>query len=57
MIVIVEGIPTVIEQRYDLFVWCMLLVDGGGWWWNPTKTQVCLFHMRNRECGKQINIS
>ena len=24
---------------------------------NPTKTQVSLFHLRNRECGKQLNIS
>ena len=24
---------------------------------NPTKTQVNLFHLRNRECGKQLNIS
>ena len=24
---------------------------------NPTKTQVSLFHLRNRECGKQFNIS
>ena len=24
---------------------------------NPTKTQVSLFHMRNRECGKQHNIN
>ena len=24
---------------------------------NPTKTQVSLFHPRNRECGKQLNIS
>ena len=24
---------------------------------NPTKTQVSLFHQRNRECGKQLNIS
>ena len=24
---------------------------------NPTKTQVSLFHLRNRECGKQHNIS
>ena len=24
---------------------------------NPTKTQVRLFHLRNRECGKQLNIS
>ena len=23
---------------------------------NPTKTQVSLFHLRNRECGKQLNI-
>ena len=23
----------------------------------PTKTQVSLFHLRNRECGKQLNIS
>ena len=23
---------------------------------NPMKTQVSLFHLRNRECGKQINI-
>ena len=24
---------------------------------NPAKTQVSLFHLRNRECGKQLNIS
>ena len=24
---------------------------------NPTKTQVSLFHLRNHECGKQLNIS
>ena len=24
---------------------------------NPTKTQVSLFHLRNGECGKQLNIS
>ena len=24
---------------------------------NPTKTQVSLFHLRNRDCGKQLNIS
>ena len=24
---------------------------------NPTKRQVSLFHLRNRECGKQLNIS
>ena len=24
---------------------------------NPTKTQVSLFHLRNRECGKQLKIS
>ena len=24
---------------------------------NPTKTQVSLFHLWNRECGKQLNIS
>ena len=24
---------------------------------NPPKTQVSLFHLRNRECGKQLNIS
>ena len=24
---------------------------------NPTKTQVSLFHLRNRECGKQLNIN
>ena len=24
---------------------------------NPTKTQVSPFHLRNRECGKQLNIS
>ena len=24
---------------------------------NPTKTQVSLLHMRNRECGKPLNIS
>ena len=24
---------------------------------NPTKTQASLFHLRNRECGKQLNIS
>ena len=24
---------------------------------NPTKTQVSLFHLRKRECGKQLNIS
>ena len=24
---------------------------------NPTKTSVSLFHLRNRECGKQLNIS
>ena len=24
---------------------------------NPTKKQVSLFHLRNRECGKQLNIS
>ena len=24
---------------------------------NPTKTQVSLFHLRNCECGKQLNIS
>ena len=24
---------------------------------NPTKTQVSLIHLRNRECGKQLNIS
>ena len=24
---------------------------------NPTKTQVSLYHLRNRECGKQLNIS
>ena len=24
---------------------------------NPTKTQVSLFHLQNRECGKQFNIS
>ena len=24
---------------------------------NPTNTQVSLFHLRNRECGKQLNIS
>ena len=29
MIVIVEAIVTVVEQRYDLYSWCMLLVDGG----------------------------
>ena len=29
MIVIVEGIVTVVEQRYDLYSWYMLLVDGG----------------------------
>ena len=29
MIVIVEGIVTVVEQMYDLYSWYMLLVDGG----------------------------
>ena len=29
MIVIVEGIVTVVGQRYDLYSWYMLLVDGG----------------------------
>ena len=29
MIVIVEGIVTVAEQRYDLYSWYMLLVVGG----------------------------
>ena len=29
MIVIVEGIVTVVEQRCDLYSWYMLLVDGG----------------------------
>ena len=29
MIVIVEGMVTVVEQRYDLYSRCMLLVDGG----------------------------
>ena len=29
MIVIVEGIVTVVEQRYDLYSWYMLLVVGG----------------------------
>ena len=29
MIVIVEGIVTVVEQRYDLYSWYVLLVDGG----------------------------
>ena len=29
MIVIVEDIITVVEQRYDLYSWYMLLVDGG----------------------------
>ena len=29
MIVIVAGIVTVVEQRYDLYSWYMLLVDGG----------------------------
>ena len=29
MIVIVEGIVTVVEQRYDLHSWYMLLMDGG----------------------------
>ena len=29
MIVIVEGIVTVVEQRYDLYSWYMLLVDVG----------------------------
>ncbi len=29
MIDIVEGIVTVVEQRYDLYSWYMLLVDGG----------------------------
>ena len=29
MIVIVEGIVTVVEQRYDLYTWYVLLVDGG----------------------------
>ena len=29
MIVIVEGIVTVVEQRYDLYPWYMLLVVGG----------------------------
>ena len=29
MIVIVEGIVTVVEQRYDLYSWYLLLVDGG----------------------------
>ena len=24
---------------------------------NPTNTQVSLFHLRNRECGKQLNVS
>ena len=24
---------------------------------NPTKTQISLFHLRSRECGKQLNIS
>ena len=28
MIVIVEGIVTVVEQRYDLYSWYVLLVDG-----------------------------
>ena len=29
MTVIVEGIATVVEQRYDLYSWYVLLVDGG----------------------------
>ena len=29
MIVIVEGIVTVVEQMYDLYSWYVLLVDGG----------------------------
>ena len=29
MIIIVDGIVTVVEQRYDLYSWYMLLVDGG----------------------------
>ena len=29
MTVIVEGIVTVVEQRYDLYSWYVLLVDGG----------------------------
>ena len=29
MIVISEGIVTVVEQRYDLYTWYMLLVDDG----------------------------
>ena len=29
MIVIVEGIVTFVEQRYDLYSWYMLLVVGG----------------------------
>ena len=29
MIVIVEGIITVVEQRYDLYSWYILLVDDG----------------------------
>ena len=29
MIVIVEDIVTVVEQRYDLYSWYVLLVDGG----------------------------
>ena len=45
MIVLVKGIVTVVEQRYDPYSWYMLLVDGG----SRICNQIYLIPMQGRE--------